>query len=80
MGRIVLPLSDVKLMSCYFQCASYLRVIVDINSTHKDALGALLQDCVNEINGHWPNFAPDLHLPKYCYWGKAPMVGGAKRS
>ena len=79
MGRIVLPPSDVKLMSYYFQCASYFRVIADINSTHKDALGTLLKDCVNEINGHKLNFTPDLHLPKHCFWGKAPMVGGAKR-
>ena len=21
---------------------------------------------------------PDLHLPKYCFWGKAPMVGWGK--
>ena len=56
MGRIVLPPSDVKLMSCYFHCAGYFRVIADINSTHKDALGTLLKDCVNEINGHMPNF------------------------
>ena len=71
MGRIVLPPSDVKLMICYFHCASYFTVIADINLTHKDALGTLLKDCVNEINGHGPNFAPDLHLPKYCLWGKA---------
>ena len=78
MGRIVLPPSDVKLMSCYFHCASYFRVIADINLTHKDALGTLSKDCVNEINGHRPNFEPDLHLPKYCFWGKAPMVGWGK--
>ena len=76
LGRIVLPPSDVKLMSYYFRCASYFWVI---NSTHKDALGTLLKDCDNEIYGHRPNFVPDLHLSKHRYWGKAPMVGGAKR-
>ena len=52
MGRIVVPPSDVKLMSCYFQCASYFRVIADNNLTHKDASGTLLKDCAGlDTNG-----------------------------
>ena len=36
-GKNFLPPSDVKLVSCYFQCAGYFRVFAVINSTHKDA-------------------------------------------